>query len=161
MFLIGCSPRSSEIQGDEPPAITAGVDLTYPDGRVIEDLRYAAVYRAAGAEIRRFDDIGRMMTFLSQETEPVSIYWVFDFDKAEPVNADTAYYIASPKLVTPRGSGIIAVADPERAAQLARENGGRVLGWEELDDYLAAVPEIPIMPATSGGGLGGLLEADR
>lgn len=162
LFQAACAPAAPVMKDDQPPPLTIGVDTTFLEGRPIEDLRFAAVYITRNSEIRRFDDIGRMAIYLSQQSnEPSVSGWVFDYETAEPIRTESAFFVASTSLVTPRGSGIIAVADSERADLLARQNGGRVMSWDETTNYLTSAPDFPLMPSTSGGGLGGLLEADR
>jgi hypothetical protein len=125
----------------EAPIITPDRDVTYPDGRPIADPRFAAALVMPDGETRLFDDIGRLVIHAVNETGAAA--WVYDYDTAAPIPAADAHFVAARDTVTPRGSGLLAVGSAERAEQLARETGGRVLAWADLPAYLQAAAEAP------------------
>jgi hypothetical protein len=163
LCLATCTTFDSENTAVlEPPDINFGVDTTTPDGRVISDPRFAATFVTASGVTGRFDDIGRMLVNYLLWEEPILTAWVYDFESELPIPAESAVFVASPSLVTPRGSGLLAVSDADRASILAIQNNGQVFTWEELPDYLISAFEAqPMSPPSTGGGLGGLLEAER
>lgn len=161
LVLLGCRPPGDPTDGRlTPPVIRVGQDTSYPDGRPIEDGRFVASLVTATGEVRRFDDIGRLPAQVADPAEPVAAAWVYDYETAEPVAAQAAFYVGSLNLVTPRGSGLLAVSTADRARVLANLNAGQVLAWEELPGYLIAARDAPLFPA-AGGSTGGLLEAER
>lgn len=163
-LLIGCdtalTPGSNPPAGPAlPPTLDLTIAPTTPDGRPVSDPRFAAVLVTAQGETRLYDDIGRLVAQLA--AQPVAAAWVRDYERATWLPAETAVYVASPNLVTPRGSGLLAVTTPEQALLLARTLGGRTLVWDELPTYMAGGLADPVLPASGGSGLGGLLEVDR
>jgi hypothetical protein len=163
LCLTACSTVDTEAPAVlEPPAINFGVDTTTSDGRVITDPRFAAAFVTASGVTGRFDDIGRMLGNYLLWDEPIVTAWVYDFESELPIPVESAVFVASPSLVTPRGSGLLAVSDADRANILAIQNNGHVLTWHELPGYLTSAYESrPMSPPSTGGGLGGLLEAER
>jgi nitrous oxide reductase accessory protein NosL len=163
IFLAACATEKDNAPDLlSTPEISFGVDTTTPDGRTINDPRFAAILVTNSGEISRFDDIGRMLANYQLSEEPIATAWVYDFELEIPIPAESAIYVASPNLVTPRGSGLLAVTDADRADVMATQNRGRVLIWDELPGYLTTAFEtLPVSPPSTGGGLGGLLEAER
>lgn len=159
LILFGCA-RSPGAEG--LPAYEPGVTTTYPDRRTINDPRTAAAFVTQAGDVRWFDDIGRLLSHAAGGGEAPATMWVHDYEKEVWLRADAARYVASPTLVTPRGSGIIAVGSDEAAGRLALATSGRVLTFEELPGYLAAAAALDLLPPAGGGlELGGVLEADE
>ncbi len=168
-FLAACTttpepapePTRPPVDLSLPPAIDFATDMTYPEGRLVTDPRFAAVLITATGETRLFDDIGRMVIQRAAADQPIVAVWVRDYETADWLPGETALFVGSPNLVTPRGSGLLAVGSAERAQQLARELSGQVLAVTELPTYTTAGPALS--PPPSGGGLqlGGLLEAEQ
>jgi copper chaperone NosL len=57
---------------------------------------------------------------------------VADYDSHEWLAAPEAFYMQSPELPTPMGSGLAAFHDRSAAETLAAQLGGRLLTWEEV-----------------------------
>ncbi|MFO7664624.1 MAG: hypothetical protein R6X18_18835 [Chloroflexota bacterium] len=163
VFLAACSTLDDTAPDlHSPPSISFGVDTTSPDGRTIDDPRFAAILVTTSGDTSRFDDIGRMLASYLLSEEPIIAAWVYDFELEIPIPAESAIFVASPTLVTPRGSGLLAVSDADRADILVLQNRGQILTWDELPDYMTTAFEtLPVSPPSTGGGLGGLLEAER
>jgi nitrous oxide reductase accessory protein NosL len=156
LLLAACRPDPARRVG--PPDVDWTAATTYPDGRAITEPRFAAARIAETGETYLFDDIGRLVS-ASEQAGDASGLWVRDYEVGGWLDAATAVYVASPRLVTPRGSGLLAVGDVERAWELARQLGGRVFDFDQLAGYLAAAAAAP-PPAPGGLELGGVLVKD-
>ncbi len=130
----------------QPPAIEAGVSTVFGDERVIEDLQFAAAYYTVDGEARLFDDAGRMVTHLEETEVDVASKWVADFDTGVLLPANEAIFVVSPTLVTPRGTGTIALATLERAQKVALQNQGQVIALAALPAFYAAAAEFNALP---------------
>lgn len=154
LLLAACGPDAPGASG--PPDVDWATATTYPDGRAIAEPRFAAALIAQTGETFLFDDIGRLVTEATQVDDPSGLLWVRDYESESWLDAATAVYVASPRLVTPRGSGLLAVGDVERARVLAQELGGRVFAFDQLAGYLAAAAAAA-PPPPGGLDLGGVL----
>lgn len=146
----------------QPPDIVAGVSTTYADGRVIEDLQFAAAYYTVDGEARLFDDPGRMVTHLDEAEVEVASSWVADYDTGQLLPASDAVFVVSPMLVTPRGTGTVALSTLARAQRVAIENQGQVIALAALPAFYAAVAEFDALPPPSPDiEFGGLMIANQ
>lgn len=100
---------------------------------IISEEKFSAAYWTEGGEARRFDDIGGMLAYISEESEDVASYWVHDFASGEWINAEQAHYVLDSDLMTPMGFGVAAFADEEQAQAMAHgQDGVRTLPFAEL-----------------------------
>lgn len=118
--------------GAEPPEIRYGEDVCDRCGMIISEARFAAAYVTEEGEARRFDDIGDLLAFDAERGEEVAAYWAHDYETAEWVRAEEAWYVRAESIDTPMGHGIVAFAERARAEAKAAETGGEVLGWPAL-----------------------------
>lgn len=170
IILVACvSPPASPIPTvtpqptpdiSRPPDIDLTTATTYPDGRPITDQRFAGVQVVVNGDVRVFDDIGRMVIQQMASSQEIAASWVRDYEEEVWIPANEAVFVGSANLVTPRGSGLLAVDSAERAILLARTLGGRTLTWVEIGEYLADGSSDAPLPSSDGSGLGGLLEVD-
>ncbi|MBI2105027.1 MAG: nitrous oxide reductase accessory protein NosL [Candidatus Omnitrophica bacterium] len=121
LLLAGCQERSSA----RPPAIRYGEE---PCG----DARYAAALVPAAGEAQTFDDIGCLVRYQAQHPGPPKAVWVHAYRTDEWLAAEEAAFVHSAELATPMGSGLVALAADEDAAQVGREMRGEVVRFEEL-----------------------------
>lgn len=105
---------------------------------IIDDPRFAAVYRTADGAEKKFDDLGGLVLEgrESGELEEASV-WVSDFDEEVLIEADTAFYVPTRGVVSPMGHGILAFSDEDRAMKTAMDLDGEVIEW-------ATVIELPV-----------------
>ncbi|UCC53453.1 MAG: nitrous oxide reductase accessory protein NosL [Anaerolineaceae bacterium] len=117
LFLfVGCGQTTNL---EEPPQIVYGQDVCERCSMIISEEKFAAAYWTAGGEARRFDDIGGMLAYNSEQSEDVASYWVHDFASGEWIRAEKAYLVLDGDLMTPMGFGIAAFADEEQADAMA------------------------------------------
>ncbi len=128
-FLLGCSPRTNP---NEPPPILYGQDACDQCRMIINEPAFASAYRLPDGTARRFDDIGCMIRFLQEQGEQPAHLWVHDYDTEAWIDARTAYYVRTPRVVTPMAYGLLAVASQQRAAQLADSLEGEILTFDTL-----------------------------
>lgn len=158
LLLVGASACSTSAT-KAPEVVEEGTSRAYPENAVIADRRFAASVMTSDGDTLHLADIGRLLLFAeAADGKPPSAI-VYDFDSREPLDATQARYVASPSLVTPRGSGLIALGDEAQARQWAEVYRGIVLGWDELETYLRAAAAVPLLPSGAAETSGLLLPA--
>jgi copper chaperone NosL len=80
-----------------------------------------------------FDDVGCLFAWEKRNPEaPVRARWVGDHGGRGWLRAEEAWYVRSPDLRSPMGSGVAAVADESAARELVGERRGRAMSWTGL-----------------------------
>jgi copper chaperone NosL len=143
LAAVGCS-------GNGPPNVRYGQEECAHCRMIVNDERYAAAAVTPAGEARKFDEVGCLLDYLKEHPGDGGRLWVRAFKPAGWLDARTAVYVHGPKLQTPMGSGLAAVATRAEADALAGEIGGKVLTYAELGDFLARQAE-----ATSAAPPGG------
>lgn len=129
-LLAGCGGAESF---EEPPEILYGQDVCSNCNMIISEENYASAYWTEDGEARRFDDMGEMLQFMNSNPEPRKSTWVHDLNTAEWLKAEDAWIVLNAGLMTPMGTGVVAVAHEEDARALAFEqDGAMVLTFDEL-----------------------------
>lgn len=132
LVLWTLSACTTKVTGEEPPVITYGQDVCDRCGMIVEESRFAAAYVTPQGDVRRFDDIGDMVTHYRETGEEAAVFWVHDYVTEEWLKASEAFFIVSEDLVTPMGSGIVAAANQSEADNVVAEWGGQVQTFEAL-----------------------------
>lgn len=134
--LVGCGGAESF---DEPPEILYGQDVCSNCNMIISEENFASAYWTADGEARRFDDMGEMLEYMQSNPEERASTWVHDVNTAEWLRAEDAWIVMNAGLMTPMGTGIVAVANEEDANALAfDQDGAMVLTFGELMSKLEA-----------------------
>jgi copper chaperone NosL len=131
LFFTALTACQSAVDLEQPPDIRYGEDVCDLCGMIISEARFAAGYITADGETRRFDDIGNMVAYHLETGEDVAVFWVHDYETAEWLRADEATLAYVADLITPMGSGLVAFADPDAAAQ-AIAGGGDLMDFPTL-----------------------------
>ena len=135
---VGCGGSANT---DEPPKIAYGQDVCERCGMIITEEKFAAAYWTEGGEARRFDDIGGMLAYITEESEDVASYWVHDFATSEWIHAENAHYVVDSDLMTPMGFGIAAFSDEAQAKAMAQgQEGIMVMPFARLLDMEITLP---------------------
>lgn len=113
LLLAGCPGEAP--RADAPPDVRYGVDPCDRCAMIVSEERFAAAYVTPSGEARRFDDLGCLTAFLVERPEPVAEVWVHDDDSRAWARGREAWFARSPTLITPMGTGLIAVRDEARA----------------------------------------------
>ncbi len=136
-FLVSCS---SSVDKNRPPQIRYGEDPCDECYMLINEERFAAAYITEDGTVRRFDDIGCMVTYLKKHPETVATFWVVDYQTHMWVNATTATFVKAKDLKSPMGYGLIAVGNEAVAREIAGQHNGTVFSFkalQEQDDLLS------------------------
>ena len=135
-LLAACGGAESY---DEPPEIIYGQDVCSNCNMIISEENYASAYWTAEGEARRFDDMGEMLAYIQSSPEERASTWVHDVNTAAWLRAEDAWIVMNAGLMTPMGTGIVAVANEEDARALAfDQDGAMVLTFTELMAKLEA-----------------------
>ena len=117
--VVACDSAPS----DGPPAIAYGRDECIECGMIVTEERHAAAMRVTIDGEQRdlfFDDIGDM---IEHERNAAGLQvvrrYVHDFNTAQWLDADTAWFIKSDQIRTPMGFGLLAFADESSARAAA------------------------------------------
>ena len=130
LAAVGCPGRSAPL--DLPPDVRYGVDPCDRCGMIVSDERFAAAYVTSTGVTRRFDDLGCMTSFLVEQPEAVSALWVHDEESRAWLRGPQATFVRTTSIITPMGTGIVAVASATRAQALAEREKGQVLDLESF-----------------------------
>lgn len=128
VLLIGCT----KVDLEKPPDIVYGRDICTRCGMIIEDERFAAAYVTPAGEARIFDDIGDMLVHQAEKGEAVHAYWVHDYETAEWLRAEDAFFVLTADIHTPMGYGLVALAEEGQATAVALRAQGTVMSFVEL-----------------------------
>lgn len=116
VLLTACGGADSV---DTPPEILYGQDVCSNCNMIISEENYASAYWTTDGEARRFDDMGEMLQFMQSTPEERASTWVHDVNTAEWLHAEDAWIVMNSGLMTPMGTGIVAVANEDDARALA------------------------------------------
>jgi copper chaperone NosL len=141
LLLAGCGQSANT---DEPPEIAYGQDVCDRCGMIISEEKFAAAYWTEAGEARRFDDIGGMLAYITEESEDAASYWVHDFAGGEWIRAEEAFYLLDSELMTPMGFGIAAFANEDQALAMAqgREDAAIVRFAQLLEKQISLPADI-------------------
>ncbi len=122
---------------DEPPTILYGQDVCSNCNMIISEENYASAYWTVDGEARRFDDMGEMLEYIHHHQEERASTWVHDMNTAEWLRAEEAWIVMNAGMMTPMGTGIVALANEDDALALAYgQDHAMVLTFAELMEKL-------------------------
>jgi copper chaperone NosL len=130
--LISSAACNSGPELDEPPEIRYGEDTCSRCLMIINEARDAASYVTGTGEVRYFDDLGEMFSYVSETPENVVVFWVHDYDTEAWVKGREAHYVAADGLRTPMGFDIVAFSTRVRAESLTAEMDGTIYSFDSL-----------------------------
>jgi copper chaperone NosL len=135
LTITACGSKASAEPA--PPTIHYGEDVCEFCNMIINEERHAAAYITKDGEGHIFDEVGNMMQGLlkNHDISEITAFFVHDYEQQNWLRAETAYYVRSPKISTPMGSGLVALASSEQAEALAAEVQGQVFTFEEILAY--------------------------
>jgi copper chaperone NosL len=135
LTITACGSNASA--EPSPPTIYYGEDICEFCNMIINEERHAAAYITKDGQGHIFDEVGNMILGLlkNQHSFEVTAFFVHDYEQQNWLRAETAYYVLSPKISTPMGSGLVALASSEQAKALATEVEGQLFTFEEIVAY--------------------------
>ena len=136
VLLIAIGVLSAGCQGavsDRPPTVRYGEDACVQCRMLINEARFAAAAVSPSGELRTFDDLGCLLTYLHEHPDiALGRLWIHDYESEAWLGVSTASFVSDVDLATPMGYGVVALATPEQAARLAEAIGGRVIARGQL-----------------------------
>lgn len=130
-YALGCENNSTI----GPADIRFGQDTCSACSMIISEKQHAAQYLLANGEVRKFDDTGCMIEHIKNtEKQEIKAVFVKDFSTNNWINAGTARFIKSDKIITPMGHGIVAISNDKDPVKVQEEYEGKSLG--SLDDII-------------------------
>lgn len=127
--LVGCGKAAT---APAPPVIHYGEDVSAGCGMIIDDPRFAVGALPDRGKPLLFDDIGDFLDYRQAHQLSLSAVFVHDYDSKDWVRADTAWFVWSPAVHSPDGSGLAAFASEVSARQFQAGHGGQLYPWAEL-----------------------------
>jgi copper chaperone NosL len=103
---------------------------------IVNDDRFAAALVTPTGEALKFDEVCCVVDYLAEHPDAARAVWVRGYQSGQWHDARAAVYVHGPKLQTPMGSGLAAVATAAEADALAASWKGRVLRFDELAAFL-------------------------
>jgi copper chaperone NosL len=129
LVLAGCGDKAS---GTEPPKISYGKDRCARCGMIISDERFAGGLVEPDGDALVFDDPGELIAQIQEEGLKDRRVWVHDYITKEWIDGTQAFFVVDDDLMTPMGTGVVALGTRDEAERLAAEKGGRVMTWQEI-----------------------------
>jgi len=114
----------------KPVDIHYGQDICERCKMIISEERFSSQLILQNGEVYNFDDIGGMITYMSENKinpEKEKMY-VKDFVTKRWLNSNEAVFVSLESINTPMNFGLIAVSDNEAAGNIISEYGGKITG---------------------------------
>lgn len=118
------------------PTLRLGEEACAECHMLIGEPRFTAAYRTREGLWRKFDDLGCLVRFRSRQPEGTERIFVHDYQGDGWLDAEGAFFVHSPRLATPMGYGLVALATEEAARRLASTLQGEVLRFPQLPQAL-------------------------
>jgi copper chaperone NosL len=133
-WIAGCSAPG-------PSPIAYGTDACDYCRMTIADEAFGSERVTTKGKVYKFDSIECMAASdldAHEDQAPVRSRWVTDF--AHPgrfLDLEQAFIVATERVKSPMGVGLVAVGTPEEAERLTSEQGGRIISWDEARRLVA------------------------
>ena len=114
----------------KPVDIHYGQDICERCKMIISEERFSSQMILKNGEVYNFDDIGGMITYVSENkiNPETAIIYVKDFNTKKWLTSDEAVFISLENINSPMNFGLIAVSDNEIAGNIISEQGGKITG---------------------------------
>jgi copper chaperone NosL len=130
LALAACQPMSS---GPQPPDIAYGQEVCEQCGMIISEAQYAAASVLTDGTTRKFDDIAEMVMYhMDHPDQPISAWFVHDYNTEVWIRGESAFYVMSADLATPMGGGVVAFEKESDAESFAQFKGVTALNFDEM-----------------------------
>ena len=134
LVILGCSAETKS----GPPRIRYGEQVCSRCQMLISEAPYAASLRTADGKVHRFDDAGCLLAFVRELDTKGAQMWVHDHETEASLEVRQAFFVHSPRQITPMGYGLVAFAEEHAAKRHSESVQGRVLRWEDLPEVIQA-----------------------
>jgi copper chaperone NosL len=129
IFLAACSQKPVDPIEIDPSDMCSYCKMA------ISEKRYAAEFIDKQGEAHKFDDLGCMKQFLQTRKlgqDGPQYFFVIDYESKQWLPAQLASFVRSNQFKTPMSGGIVAIREKIRAEQLAHENQGTVMTFDDI-----------------------------
>jgi copper chaperone NosL len=129
-YLVACQ---QEIIAPKEPEIAYGRDQCDECGMIISEERFASALQLRNGKYRKFDDTGEMIKYqINHSDAEILAWWVHDYESLEWIRGEKAYFVKSPSMQTPMGTGILAFKTMDGADQFVANHNGTVYSLDEI-----------------------------
>lgn len=120
-----------------PQAINEDVDVCVICNMQVKDDAYATQIVTKEGKSLKFDDIGCMNEWKSQNgTDDIGMEYVRDYNDKEWIQFEQASYVYDASIRTPMAYGLVSFKDKQSAEQFIEEQGiGQLLSSKELANH--------------------------
>lgn len=124
-----CAPQSTV---PTPPEIAYGLDLCEACGMLIDQPQLAAASIDTTGQVHKFDEIGDMIVFHSENpTIQAAVWFVHDYESEAWLRAESAFFVYHPDHLTTMGHGLLAFESEADARAWADGLQAEVLSFDE------------------------------
>ena len=135
LVLAACAANSGEPQ---PPEMAYGHDMCDACGMIVSEARFASATLTDSGKTLKFDDAGEMFSYHAAHPDDVVKAWfVHDYDSERWIRGETAFFVVSPTLQTPMGTGLAVFDERSAADAFANRANAKVLSLAEARTMLA------------------------
>ena len=123
----------------KPVDIHYGQDICERCKMIISEERFSSQMILKNGEVYNFDDIGGMITYVSENkiNPETAVIYVKDFNTKKWLTSDEAVFISLENINSPMNFGLIAVSDNEIAGNIISVHGGKITGsYNDTVDFL-------------------------
>jgi len=126
LVLCSCS-NNNELN---PVDIHYGQDICERCKMIISEERFSSQMILKNGEVYNFDDIGGMITYVSENkiNPETTIIYVKDFNTKKWLTSDEAVFISLENINSPMNFGLIAVSDMDTANNILSAHKGKITG---------------------------------
>jgi len=123
----------------KPVDIHYGQDICERCKMIISEERFSSQMILKNGEVYNFDDIGGMITYVSENkiNPETAVIYVKDFNTNKWLTSDEAVFISLENINSPMNFGLIAVSNNEIAGNIISEHGGKITGsYNDMVNFL-------------------------
>jgi copper chaperone NosL len=134
LFVVSVLLAACQEPTAKPVDIRTEIDKCNNCKMGISDVRYAAELVDKAGTMRKFDEIGCLVSYIKSKA-PQRDYraaFAMDYDGKEWLKSDEAFYVKSEAIKTPMNGGIVAFKDKARAEAVAGQFKGQVITFADL-----------------------------
>ena len=123
----------------KPEPINYGKDSCAFCLMIVADAGFSAEIKTKKGKVYKFDSIECMVAYMLKnklKKEELAAVWVADFPSKHLVRLEKVKFLVSEGLRSPMGLNISAFAKEEELKEAFRHFGGKIMGWEEVVNYV-------------------------
>ncbi len=128
LWILACGKASLD------PVDIMTEDMCARCKMAISEKRYAAEFLTEDGMAYKFDDTACLVSAMKDRRGrgDIAVVYVVDHSTRQWLTADSAWFVRSPELKTPMGSGIVAFGDRAAADAAAAHYQGEILRFNDI-----------------------------